>query len=148
MHLWHEGGAKWYIERSYHPDVIEKELADPNNLHYIAYDNQKAIAYLKIRLNESLKYFENKNCLEVERIYILNAYKGKGLGKTLMQIADDWALDLNKDIIFLKAMDSSTDSIAFYRKLGYKICGMLTLPFEQMKEMYRGMVILKKDMKA
>lgn len=147
MHLWYEGGAKWYIERSYAPDVIAKELADPNNLHYIAYDNEKPIAYLKIRLNEILQNFKTKNCLEVERIYILNAYKGIGLGRSLMQISDDLAMDLNKDIVFLKAMDSSTDSIAFYKKLGYETCGTLILPFEHMKVEYRGMVIMKKDVR-
>ncbi len=145
LHLWYEGGAEWYMKKSYAPEVVAEELSDPNNLHYIAYDNEQPVAYLKIRLNESLRNFESKNCLEVERIYILNAFKGVGLGKTLMQIADDLALDLKKDIVFLKAMDSSTDPIAFYKKLGYEICGTLTLPFEHMKVEYRGMVIMKKE---
>ncbi|MDP1727453.1 MAG: GNAT family N-acetyltransferase [Bacteroidota bacterium] len=146
LHLWYDGGAEWYMKKSYAPEVVAEELIDPNNLHYIAYDNEQPVAYLKIRLNESLINFESKNCLEVERIYILNAFKGVGLGKMLMQIADDLALDLKKDIVFLKAMDSSTDPIAFYNKLGYEICGTLTLPFEHMKVEYRGMVIMKKDL--
>jgi hypothetical protein len=58
------------------------------------------------------------------------------------------AIDLRKDIVFLKAMDSSNDAIKFYKSLGYAVCGDLQLPmptFALMKQEYRGMLILKKD---
>jgi diamine N-acetyltransferase len=83
----------------------------------------------------------------VERIYLHKAATGKGIGKKLMQLAQQKAQALKKEVVFLKAMDSSIDAIAFYTKPGYKICGTLQLPlpeFSLIKEGYRGMVILKK----
>jgi RimJ/RimL family protein N-acetyltransferase len=62
-----------------------------------------------------------------------------------MQISFDLAKSMGKNIVFLKSMDSSVNSIAFYKKLGFENCGTLTLPFEQMKNEYRGMLILKKE---
>ena len=105
---------------------------------------------MKINLNEQLPLpgFETLNALEVERIYVYKKTAGKGLGKQLMQTAMNKARELKKDIIFLKAMDSGTDALEFYKKLGYEICGRLQLPlptFHLMKEEYRGMVILKKS---
>ena len=145
LYLWNDEG-EWYINRTYHVNIITDELADSNNLHFIACKNEQPAGYIKIRKNATLEGHENNHCLEVERIYILQEAAGSGLGKQLMQVAFDFARSLKKDIVFLKSMDSSINSIAFYKKLGFEICGKLTLPFDQMKEEYRGMCILKKEM--
>ena len=145
LYLWNDGG-EWYLNRTYHINTITAELADPNNVHYIAYKNEQPLGYLKIRKDGILEGYENSDCLEVDKIYILQEAARAGIGKKLMQVAFDLASTLKKDTVFLKSMDSSTNSIAFYKKLGFKNGGSLTLPFEQMKAEYRGMVILKKEM--
>ena len=145
LHLWHPGGADWYMdEYAYHPDKLRSELADNNNLHFIVYIHDQPMGYLKIRINEKLKGFELLNSLEIERIYLHKKATGKGIGKQLMLLAEEIAAQYKKEMIFLKAMDSSKDAIAFYQKMGYTLCGTWYLPFPQMKEAYRGMVILKK----
>lgn len=149
LHLWEIGGADWYMhEYAYPENILRKELEDSNNIYCIAYHKNKAIGYLKIKINETLKGFEELNALEVERIYIDESVTGKGIGKQLMQYVFDIAKQHKKDIVFLKAMDTSLDAIAFYRKLGFESCGTFQLPmptFKLMKEEFRGMVVLKKD---
>lgn len=149
LHLWHTGGADWYMEDyAYSTEKIMRELMDRNIEYFIARENDIELGYLKINLNKKLAGFETLNAIEVERIYLYKNAAGKGFGKQLMQIAMNKARELKKDIIFLKAMDSSTDALKFYKKLGYEICGRLQLPlptFHLMKEKYRGMVILKKN---
>ena len=142
-HLWHDGG-RWYTDYSYNVPKLRQELSDLNNLHYIAYSGNDPVAYLKIRLWEKWKGLQNKHCLEVERIYVLQHAAGLGLGKKLMNIAFEVAKYHNQDFIFLKAMDSSLGAIAFYQKLGFEVFDTLILPFEQMKQEYRGMVVMKK----
>lgn len=148
LHLWHEGGADWYMnEYAYPEEKLRDELADPANLHYIVYDdNQHACGYLKLRTNAMLQGYEQYNTLEIERIYLHQSVTGKGIGKILMQHAEKKAAALHKDLIFLKAMDSSLDAISFYQKMGYHPCGTLQLPFPLLKESYRGMVILCKTL--
>jgi len=149
LHLWHCGGAKWYMEGyAYSLEKIKLELKDNNNEYFIASENGSVQGYMKINLDKQLAGFETLDALEVERIYIYKKAAGKGVGKQLMQVAMNKARELKKDIIFLKAMDSGIDAIEFYKKLGYEICGWLQLPlptFHLMKEEYRGMVILKKS---
>ncbi|MEO7530116.1 MAG: GNAT family N-acetyltransferase, partial [Sediminibacterium sp.] len=72
------------------------------------------------------------------------AIAGKGIGKNLMLFSEEIATQHKKQGIFLKAMDTSNDALIFYEKMGYTKCGTLVLPFEQMKEEYRGMIILNK----
>jgi GNAT superfamily N-acetyltransferase len=145
LHLWNPGGADWYMhEHAYHPDKLRLELADANNYHVIIYDEEKPVGYLKLKLKASLNGFEKYNSLEIERIYLHRSIAGKGFGKKLMQLSEEIARDHKKEMIFLKAMDTSFDAINFYKKMGYTKCGTYVLPFPQIKEAYRGMVILNK----
>ena len=147
LHLWYPGGADWYMnEYAYHPDTLRAELADTGSLHFIVYGEEQPLGYLKIRLNVILSETEPANSLEIERIYLHKKAAGKGIGKKMMQLAEKLAVQHNKKMIFLKAMDSSKDAIAFYEKMGYVVSGTLTLPFPQMKEIFRGMVILQKEL--
>jgi diamine N-acetyltransferase len=149
LHLWHSGGARWYMEAyAYSLEKMTADLMNDNNEYYIAHDNGSKQGYMKINLNEQLTGFETLNALEIERIYLYKKATRKQIGKQLMQTAMDRARELKKDIIFVKVMDSSTDALKFYKKLGYEICGRLQLPmpeFHLMKEEYRGMIILKKN---
>jgi ribosomal protein S18 acetylase RimI-like enzyme len=146
LHLWHPGGADWYMnEYAYATDKIKQDLTDKGVEIFIAYEDAVPVGYLKLVLSSVLAGYENHTALEVERIYIDKAYMGRSIGKQFMQIALNKARELKKEFIFLKAMDSATDAIAFYEKLGYTISGKLQLPMPQfllMKEKYRGMVIL------
>ncbi len=145
LHLWHPGGAEWYMdEYAYHPEKLHIELSDPNNLHFIVYDLELPVGYLKIKLDEELTGYEKFNGMEIERIYLLKKAAKKGIGQQLMQLAESIAIRHNKEMIFLKAMDTSIKAIAFYQKNGYSICGTHKLFFPQLKEMYCGMVILQK----
>lgn len=149
LHLWLPGGAEWYMEEAaYSWDKMEKDLADANVEYYIATEKGNPVGYLKLVLNAVLPGSETLFALEVERIYLKKETTGKGVGRQLMQFAMEKAKGLKKEIVFLKAMDSSTQAIEFYKKLGFNICGTLQLPmpeFSLMKEEFRGMVVMKKE---
>lgn len=147
LHLWHPGGADWYMNvYAYAKDTIEKDLANDGIEYFILSDGPNYYGYMKIILNAVFCEDETKEAMEIERIYLHKAAIGKGLGKKMMDFAMQRALDLHKQLIFLKAMDSSSEAINFYKKMGYKICGSLQLPmpvFSLMKKEYRGMLLLK-----
>ena len=149
LYLWHPGGAQWYMhEYAYAADKIKKDLSDSGIEYFIAFDEAVPAGYMKLVLSAVLPAYESKNAIEVERIYLHQNATGKGAGRQLMQLAMQRAKEMQKEIIFLKAMDSGKDAIAFYKKLGYTICGTMQLPmptFSLMKEAYRGMLILKRD---
>jgi diamine N-acetyltransferase len=146
LHLWHSGGADWYMyEYAYAGHKIAAELTDPMVEYFIAASNAIPIGYLKLNIEATSA--EVPGAVEIERIYLHKSAVGKGTGRQLMELAQRRTQQLGKNALVLKAMDSSTDAIAFYQKLGYTICGNLQLPmpeFALMKEAYRGMVILKR----
>jgi GNAT superfamily N-acetyltransferase len=145
LHLWNPGGADWYMhEHAYPPGKLKAELADINNHHFIVYDEENPMGYVKLRRNAILEGFEKYNALEIERIYLHRSIAGKGFGKQLMLLSEEIAREHKKEMIFLKAMDTSLDAISFYQKMGYAKCGTYVLPFPQLKEELRGMIILNK----
>jgi GNAT superfamily N-acetyltransferase len=142
LHLWNEGGAEWYMaEHAYPTAKLEAELADESNEHYLVTIDGLPAGYLKLRS----KYADDDTGMELERIYLRRSATGKGIGRKLMELADNMAAREGKKWIYLKAMDSSLDAIGFYRTMGYEQCGTYTLPFSLMKKEYRGMVVLRKE---
>jgi ribosomal protein S18 acetylase RimI-like enzyme len=83
--------------------------------------------------------------MELERIYLNKEATGKGIGKRLVDLTLETAQENNKDLVWLKAMDTSDEPIAFYEKMGFSIKGTHCLKHRLMKEELRGMVILTKE---
>jgi diamine N-acetyltransferase len=141
-YLWNDGG-KWYINRYFAEPVLENDLRQPNQVWFLLEENVATVGYLKLNITHALEGYENYDCLELERIYLINDVQGKGYGRQTVEFCEQYARRLNKDIIWLKAMDS-VGAPAFYEKLGFKLCGTYMLDFELMKEELRGMVVMMK----
>lgn len=143
LHLWHDRG-KWYINKYFSVEKLETELKDENAVFFLAYYNDSPVGFLKLNIDAPLNDEEEKNCLELERIYLSKEAVGKGIGRKLVDLTVAIAKENNKAIIWLKAMDSSEGSISFYKKMGFEIGGTYKLKHSLMKEELRGMVIMKR----
>ncbi len=146
LHLWKNNNADWYINKCFTIEVLTTELNDPNNLFYIVFESEKPLGFFKIVLSNPLSINDifEQNALYLERVYFIKEAVGKGLGEIAFNFALDTARRLNKKLIWLTAMDSSTKPIAAYQRMGFEICGTKQLDFEQIKDEMRGMVIMKK----
>ena len=144
-YLWQDGG-KWYIERSFSQSVLENDLRQPNQAWFLLQEEGNTVGYLKLNISNTLEGFEQYDCLELERIYIIKSANGKGYGRRAVEFSEAFARARNKDIIWLRSMDSTTFP-AFYEKLGFNICGTYRLDFELMKDELRGMVVMMKWLK-
>lgn len=150
LYLWHEGGADWYMHSyAYSEEKLLLELSDPTIGYYLLRVGAEAVGYMKLLFTSKLSGYDTADAFEIERIYLLDKMKGKGLGKKMIAFAEEKAVSMGKKILFLKAMDSSKEAIAFYQKMGFEIDSKFSLPmptFSLMKEEYRGMVLLTKKL--
>ncbi|HTQ29168.1 MAG TPA: GNAT family N-acetyltransferase, partial [Puia sp.] len=144
-YLWHDEGA-WYSKYSFASGTLEKEMAEDNNRFFMAWLNAFPVGFLKLRLDQPLGEIPGSRAMELERIYLLSSATGKGIGKALLRHAETMARQYRKEILWLKAMDSSQEAIAFYQRNGFNICGSHRLDSPVMKEEYRGMLILEKTL--
>jgi ribosomal protein S18 acetylase RimI-like enzyme len=140
-HLWYDKGA-WYMQKCFSIQQLEEELADRNALFFIVLVNGNAAGFIKLNIDAPVD--NELRALELERIYFMQQYSGRGIGTAAVNHVFAMAHSLNKKIVWLKVMDSSTNAIAFYKKLGFEICGTYRLNFPQMKPHLRGMFIMKR----
>ena len=75
-----------------------------------------------------VKTCEDNNILEIESIYILDEYRGMGLGRQFMDFIKTYK---PYDSIFLWVLEVNTGARRFYEKNGFKI-------HEKFRTIYRG----------
>jgi diamine N-acetyltransferase len=141
-YLWHDGG-QWYLKRCFTHPVLAADLQQPNQAWFLLKEDGTAVGYLKLNITRPLEGYEQYDCLELERIYIIKDANGKGYGRQAVEFSEEFARQRNKHLIWLRAMDSTTNP-AFYEKLGFTICGTYRLDFELLKDELRGMVTMMK----
>lgn len=57
-------------------------------------------------------------CAEVQKLYLADPAKGKGHGKALMRLAEDWAREAGYAQLYLETHSNLTTAMRLYRKAG------------------------------
>lgn len=146
-YLWYDDGDS-YIERSFSQDALEIELNDTSNLFFAAYFLDQPAGFLKLRPDNTLSIFADASAFEIQRIYLSKEFKGKGIGKQMMNAALTIAEAMGKDLMWLKVMAGNDTSIAFYKSCGYSICGEEVLEQPGLRPEHSGMYVMSRDLKS
>lgn len=112
-----------YLNTAYELTKLEKELENPHSEFYFAYFNNELAGYLKININDAQSEKMGENALEVERIYIKKTFKRRGIGRHLIETAEQLAKKYQKNLMWLGVWEYNPKAIAFYETLGFKVIG-------------------------
>ena len=112
-----------YLNTAYVLTKLEKELENPHSEFYFAYFNNELAGYLKININDAQSEKMGENALEVERIYIKKSFKRRGIGRHLIETAEQLAKKYQKNLMWLGVWEYNPKAIAFYETLGFKVIG-------------------------
>lgn len=116
-----EENMQKYLEESFAFDKLSKEISNPNSRFFIASLDGKAIGYLKINVLDAQSDLQDPHALEIERIYVLQAFHGKKVGQLLYQIALDIAVDEQYKSIWLGVWEENHRAQRFYEKNGFSV---------------------------
>ena len=108
-----------YVEKAFAEEQMRKELENPDSHFYFAYYRHQLAGYLKLNLAPAQSDINDPESLEVERIYVVGPYHGKGLGKTLFQRALDMAHEKRLSYIWLGVWEHNTKALRFYESYGF-----------------------------
>ncbi len=96
---------------------IKKEYMEEKEGHFLVKDGKKIIGclFLKTRYNpyRRCKYGDIRN------IYLIEEYRGKGMGKKLLSFADEYFCKKGCKYIFLGTSYYNAISIKVYKSVGY-----------------------------
>ncbi|KAF2072531.1 hypothetical protein CYY_006148 [Polysphondylium violaceum] len=111
--------VKLYATKKYSIENLRAELEDqdPQQQSYISYliVNQDIIGYIKIN------NYSNKNSLDIDRLYLLDKFKGMGYGNKVLQYVESTAKENGKTCLTLTVLKLNTPAISFYEKNQFTI---------------------------
>ena len=114
---------KAYMDRAFDIEKLTTEIQNPESSFYVATcgkeRDSKMMGYLK--LNTGAAHLVDP--LEIERIYVLNEYQGRGVGKTLFDTALEFANTHNCQHIWLGVWEHNDKALRFYEKHGFEPFG-------------------------
>lgn len=143
-HLWRENNADWYLNRCFGSVFLTKELADENVEYYIISAEEMNIGILKLVLQKPLPDSNIENALYLEKLYFIKEWTGKGAGRELMNFTFERAEQLNRDCVWLVAMDTAEKPVKAYERAGFAVHSRSQIDFERMKDEFRGTFVMKK----
>ncbi len=138
-HHWINDGLKSYLDREFSLQRLEKDLEDEDIEYYVITSANIACGFIKINHFSNLPNLPKSEGCEIEKIYVLNNYKGRGIGKFAITETSEIAKARGKTTLFLCVIDSNSSAISFYSKLGFQFHSKTKLEVPDFKEELRGM---------
>jgi predicted GNAT family N-acyltransferase len=92
---------------SFSPDELESEK---NNLHIAAYEDDQMLGCCML-------VEEEPQMVRLRQMAVMNDLQGKGIGRALMQFAENLARDRGYKKI---TMHARKNAVGFYEKMGYR----------------------------
>lgn len=108
-----------YLEESFSAKKLATEVSNEHSTFYFAATDQEIIGYMKLNTGRAQTELQNKNSLEIERIYVLNEHQGQKAGQQLYEEALKVAREKNADYIWLGVWEENYKAIRFYQKNGF-----------------------------
>jgi len=108
-----------YLQESFNTAQLTIEINNPNSPFYIASWNNELVGYLKLNLGNAQTEFQKNDTLEIQRIYVLQAFHGKKIGQLLLDGAIKIAQKQAIDYIWLGVWEENHRALHFYAKNGF-----------------------------
>lgn len=108
-----------YINQSFSTEKLSSELLNEGSQFYFAILDDTIIGYLKINTGNAQTEPLGNDHLEIERIYVLQAYHGKKVGQLLYEKAIQIAQGLAATYVWLGVWENNERAKSFYQKNGF-----------------------------
>jgi diamine N-acetyltransferase len=118
-----------YIEQNFSLSKLSSEIDSENSQFYFVEHDEQAIGYLKLNFNELQTESHDFEAIEIERIYVLASYYGKGVAKVLYNKALEIARSKSVDYIWLGVWEKNFRAISFYKNLDFEFFGLHEFKF-------------------
>jgi diamine N-acetyltransferase len=112
-----------YLGSSFYPEKQAEELAQPGATFLIMENESDPIGFAHLREDSAPTCITGQRPVELSRIYVLDGWKGQGIGSRLMQACIDEALNRGADVLWLGVWEHNPRAIEFYKRWGFTVVG-------------------------
>lgn len=108
-----------YLEEGFSVDKLTAELNNTLSQFYFAVLDGEVIGYLKLNIGQAQTDIKDNDALEIERIYVSQAFHGKQVGQLLYNKAIQIARQAGARYVWLGVWEKNPRAISFYKKNGF-----------------------------
>ena len=109
-----------FFKEQFTKEKLMGEVALKENTFLLAYHGKQIVGYVKLNEGQVPKELSNPCAIEIERLYAIQKYIGKGVGKLLMNTSLIKARQMNKEVIWLGVWEKNDRAISFYQNWGFE----------------------------
>ena len=113
-----ESNMTKYLEESLSIPTLTYELMTAGSEFYFAKIEDKIVGYLKLNFGNAQTESMGDNSIEIERIYVLNAFLGQGIGQFMFDQAIEIAHQKQLKFLWLGVWEENHRALNFYKKNG------------------------------
>ena len=118
-----------YIKEAFAEREIKSQFQNEKSVFFLLKVKEVICGYAKLRWDRAPDELKAQSAVELERLYFLNEYKGRGLGSRLLQFCIDFSKKNKFEWMWLLVWDENISGIQFYEKKGFEIFGRKTFHF-------------------
>ena len=96
-------------------DTLFELFQTPQSVYYVAEENGVLVGGCGLYPTEGLP----NGCVELVKLYVTNAVRGKGVGKQLMQLSMNTAKDFGFKEVYLETLPELHIAVGLYEHLGF-----------------------------
>lgn len=114
-----------HCQNHFHPDLQLAELQDPNRVTFfaLAENDSTVIGFTQVNLVAEKECVPATQSSELQRLYVMSEWHGKGVAQQLMRLALITAKEHKSDQIWLGVWEENPKAQRFYSKYGFKPVG-------------------------
>lgn len=114
---------KAYMDVAFTEETIRGELEDAANTYFAAEIEGRIVGYAKITDRATEEGVVAEKPIELSRLYCLDEFIGRGIGKSLMEACLAFASSNGNDVIWLGVWEFNERAQKFYGQWGFERCG-------------------------
>jgi len=109
-----------YLKHAFDPNLFKIEFEMPGTTFYLCEIDNDLMGYYKMNVGEAQTEPDHPKSAEIERIYVSQELKGRGLGKAMIRHACQIASDYKLKYIWLGVWEQNPEAISFYQRMGFE----------------------------
>jgi ribosomal protein S18 acetylase RimI-like enzyme len=109
-----ESDLKAYFDVRYTEEAVLSMFDDPFTHGFVAEADDRIAGYARLFFNP------DENRLYVPSLYFLPEFLGQGMGKELLETAEEYAAEKGLDELWIGVMVKNNPALVFYRKVGFQ----------------------------
>jgi ribosomal protein S18 acetylase RimI-like enzyme len=121
--LWTPAALARYLDQHFNKEILTQQLRDPLIQYYLPKYNGEPFGIVKVKFKSEQPAPPFDKGFELEKIYLLDQFVGKGFGKLLFSEIIAMAIQRKENFIWLDVLKSNQRARNLYEEQGFITVG-------------------------